>query len=182
MIRLLHSAGFYPTWERVTRREEYLVALARGPDVILADHGLPQFGAGEALRLAGERGVDVPLIVVSGTVDEAEVAGLLAAGATDYVPKGRLDRLGAAVRGALLGRRVWSAGADAPPVALTLREREVLRLVAHGLSNREIGHELGISWRTAKTHVSRILSKLGVETRIAAAVYAVRAGLANDER
>ena len=60
---------------------------------------------------------------------------------------------------------------------LSPREQDVLRLLAAGRSNRDIAAELFISYRTAETHVARILSKLGVESRAAAAVWAVRQGL-----
>jgi DNA-binding NarL/FixJ family response regulator len=60
---------------------------------------------------------------------------------------------------------------------LTPREREVLRLIARGLDNVEIAAELGISPRTAKNHVSNILSKLGLASRIQAAIYAVKEGI-----
>ena len=67
------------------------------------------------------------------------------------------------------------AGADRAAVDhLTPREREVLRLIARGLDNVEIAGELGISPRTAKNHVSNILSKLGLSSRIQAAIYAVK--------
>ena len=70
------------------------------------------------------------------------------------------------------------AGAERAAVDhLTPREREVLRLIARGLDNVEIAGELGISPRTAKNHVSNILSKLGLSSRIQAAIYAVKEGI-----
>ena len=60
---------------------------------------------------------------------------------------------------------------------LSRRERDVLRLIARGMDNAEIAEELGISPRTAKNHVSNILAKLGLSSRIQAAIYAVRSGL-----
>ena len=78
--------------------------------------------------------------------------------------------------------RVRRGDADEEPEAdlideLSSREREVLRLIARGLENAEIATELGISPRTAKNHVSNILAKLGLPSRIQAAIYAVRRGL-----
>ena len=65
---------------------------------------------------------------------------------------------------------------------LTERERDVLRLVAGGVSNKEIAAALAIGERTVKTHVSSVLAKLGVQSRTQAALYAVRAGLVADSR
>jgi len=65
--------------------------------------------------------------------------------------------------------------------ALTPREREVLRLLAHGLSNRQIARELVLSEKTVKAHVSGVLGKLGVADRTQAALHAVRAGLIDQE-
>jgi DNA-binding NarL/FixJ family response regulator len=69
----------------------------------------------------------------------------------------------------------------APPAELTEREREVLDLIAGGLSNRRIAEKMFISEKTVKTHVSSILSKLHVEDRTQAAVYALKHGLATDK-
>jgi NarL family two-component system response regulator LiaR len=81
--------------------------------------------------------------------------------------------------------RELSQPSDLPPTEepLTEREVEVLRLVARGLSNQEIGEKLSISERTARTHVSNILDKLHLANRTQAALYALREGLAslNDE-
>jgi DNA-binding NarL/FixJ family response regulator len=66
---------------------------------------------------------------------------------------------------------------DDPAVDLSSRELEVLRLIARGMENADIARELGISPRTAKNHVSNILAKLGLSSRIQAAIYAVRRGL-----
>jgi DNA-binding NarL/FixJ family response regulator len=67
---------------------------------------------------------------------------------------------------------------DGPIEELSVRERDVLRLIARGMENSEIAEELNISQRTAKNHVSNILAKLGLPSRVQAAIYAVRRGLA----
>jgi DNA-binding NarL/FixJ family response regulator len=70
------------------------------------------------------------------------------------------------------------AAADRPPAGLTVREVEVLRLVAVGLSNAEIAERLFLSPNTVKVHVARILAKIGVHNRAAATEYALRRGIA----
>ena len=74
--------------------------------------------------------------------------------------------------------RAFTATGRAAAATLTAREHEVLVLLAAGLSNREIAHRLSISERTARTHVSSILDKLGLRSRTQAALYAVQQGLA----
>jgi DNA-binding NarL/FixJ family response regulator len=97
----------------------------------------------------------------------------------------------AAVTKAGAGESLWSkeelrraSGLLAPPsdqsseIPLTKREREVLKQVARGLTNKEIGQTLGISYETVKEHVQHVLRKLGVSDRTQAAVWAVRKNLA----
>ncbi|HYM68943.1 MAG TPA: response regulator, partial [bacterium] len=76
VIRALSRAGFAPEWERVDGEPEYLESVAASPDVVLSELSLPEFGAARALELLRERGRDIPLIVVSGTVGEEVVVGL----------------------------------------------------------------------------------------------------------
>ncbi|HEY7199072.1 MAG TPA: response regulator transcription factor, partial [Candidatus Dormibacteraeota bacterium] len=78
---------------------------------------------------------------------------------------------------AAAARLVREIRSPAAPEGLTEREGEVLRLLARGLANKEIGRDLGISEDTVKTHVSRILAKLGAQSRTQAVLHAMRAGL-----
>jgi DNA-binding NarL/FixJ family response regulator len=131
------------------------------------------------------------------TSDERDVAAAVIAGACGYLMKDSpIDDVINAVRAAARGiawlspraaealldriRRDYVESPDGPEVDrdLSPRELEVLQLVARGLDNGEIAAELSISPRTAKNHVSSILSKLEVPNRIQAATYAVRSGLA----
>ena len=97
----LRQAGYDPEWSRVDNREDYLDRLSSSFDIILADFSLPQFDALQALRLLKERGLDVPFIVVTGAVGEEVVAECMRLGATDYLLKDRMGRLGSAVERAL---------------------------------------------------------------------------------
>ncbi|MFQ5923637.1 MAG: PAS domain S-box protein, partial [Anaerolineales bacterium] len=101
MLHELRRAGFQPEWERVEAKGEFLLHLNSGLDVILADFRMPQFDAPSALRLIQERGLDIPFIVVSGTIGEDVAVSMMREGATDYLLKDRLARLGQAVTRAL---------------------------------------------------------------------------------
>jgi PAS domain S-box-containing protein len=102
----LRQAGFDPGWLRVDTREEFLANLTPAFDVILADYSLPQFNARHALQLLQERELDTPFIIVSGSLSEEVAVDCLKQGATDYLLKDRLTRLGPAVHRALEQRRI----------------------------------------------------------------------------
>jgi two-component system cell cycle sensor histidine kinase/response regulator CckA len=97
-IRTLEKSGVSLTWQRVTTRPEFLKALATVAwDVVLSDHALPEFSSGDARKLLGELGLDLPFIIVSGTIGEEQAVESMRAGAHDYVLKGNLRRLVPAV-------------------------------------------------------------------------------------
>ena len=100
-VHALRRAGFEPDWTRVDTEEDYVRCLELSPDVILADHRLPQFDSARALARLRERGLDVPFVIVSGAIGEDLAIGLLEQGAADFVLKDRLARLGPAVLRAL---------------------------------------------------------------------------------
>src|SRR4051794_36113361 len=172
-------------------------ALVR-PDVILMDIRMPEL---DGLAATEEilRHPDPPTIVVLTTFDQNEyVYRALHAGAAGFLLKDApSSRLIAAVRAAATGdsliepsitRRLGerlaapAPAAGRPPelAALTERELDVLRLIARGLSNAEIAAELVVAETTVKTHVARILTKLGVRDRVQAVVVAYRTGFATD--
>jgi len=106
MVYELCRAGFEPDWRRVETETDYLAQLHEGLDLILADYTLPRFNALDALRLLQERGLDVPFIVVTGTIGEEAAVECMRKGAADYLLKDRLARLGAAVANALQKKRL----------------------------------------------------------------------------
>src|SRR5579859_3498608 len=94
----LKRGGYDVAWERVATAQEMLGSLDRGPwDLVLSDFQMPGFGALDALRLYKEKGLDLPFIIVSGTIDEEEAVEAFKAGAHDFVTKQKLARLCAAV-------------------------------------------------------------------------------------
>jgi DNA-binding NarL/FixJ family response regulator len=166
------------------------------PDVILMDlvmPGLDGVGAMRALRTVAPH---CRVIVLTSFLDDARLMPALEAGAAGYLLKDVAPaQLAEAIRAAHAGQTMISPTvatrlvqaiaqrADDPPATasaqtgLTRREREVLELLAEGYANKRIARELGIAEKTVKTHVGRVLAKLGVADRTQAAVLAVRAGL-----
>ena len=102
----LRKAGLSIQWQRVQTERDYLAALHSKLDIILADHSLPQYDSVRALDALKQRNLDVPFVVVSGSIDEELAVMLMKRGAADYVIKDRLARLGQAVAHALQERKV----------------------------------------------------------------------------
>lgn len=175
------------------------VALASelAPDVIVIDLKMPDGSGIEPIRQIVTARPDARVVVLTASVDEADVLEALAAGACGYLVKEtRGDEIAGAIRQAAAGHAVLSgealralvaqmpanghASEQAPPhtgPALTARELDVLRLIADGADNAAIGDALSISKHTVKQYVTNILEKLGLHSRVQAAVYAVRNGL-----
>jgi two-component system, cell cycle sensor histidine kinase and response regulator CckA len=97
----LRKAGFEPLAKRVDTEEQYRRALSRDIDLIFSDFSLPTFSTGEALKILQETQLDIPFVIVSGTIGEERAVESLRNGATDYVLKDRIARLGPVVRRAL---------------------------------------------------------------------------------
>ena len=102
MAHELRRSGFDPQWQRVETEPDFLAGLTPPPDVILADYTMPQLDACRALELLKERGLNIPFIVVSGTIGEDVAVAMMRQGGADYLLKDRLGRLGPAVKHALL--------------------------------------------------------------------------------
>jgi PAS domain S-box-containing protein len=97
----LRRAGFEPDWQRVDTEAGYLERLDGGLDLVLSDFQMPKFNGLRALELIKKRGLDVPFILVSGTIGEETAAAAMKNGAADYLMKDRLARLGASVTHAM---------------------------------------------------------------------------------
>lgn len=166
------------------------------PDVVLLDLRMPTYDGIWALTRLAEREVTVPVLILTTFDDDELVLQALRSGARGYLLKDvTLDQLTHAVHalaagGTLIAPSITDrllraitagpspVGADAPPVqALTERELEVLRLVAHGYPNREIAGALFLSEGTVKNHVSALLTKLGARDRTNAVLRALHEGL-----
>jgi putative nucleotidyltransferase with HDIG domain len=97
----LRREGFEPLARRVDTREDFIAALDQDVDIILADYSLPQFDALQALRLLNQRSINAPVIILTGSISEEAAVQCMREGASDYLIKDRLARLGSAVNQAL---------------------------------------------------------------------------------
>jgi DNA-binding NarL/FixJ family response regulator len=164
------------------------------PDVVLMDLVMPELdGIGAIGRIKAAQ-PDVQVVALTSFIEEEKVKAALEAGASGFILKDAdADDVAAAIRAAYndevhLGpaaARILALGMrkhnEQPPVeSLTERELEVLGLVGRGRSNKEIATDLGITERTARTHVSNILGKLDLQSRTQAALYAVERKLVHD--
>lgn len=160
------------------------------PAVVLMDLVMPVMDGVAATVEIRARWPEVEVVAMTSFVEESKVRLALEAGAAGYLLKDAdADQVADALRGAVAGRmhldpvvaRLLADSVRRPRRLgedLTPREREVLALVAEGASNRQIAQRLMISERTARTHMSAILAKLGLVSRTQVALWAVRAGLA----
>lgn len=163
------------------------------PDVMLMDLLMPEMDGIAATRGVKEVSPETNVIVLTSFTDDEHIMPALRAGATGYLLKDvSANDLVRAIEGANKGqaqlhpdvaRKLMeqvsqpAARQEPPGAALTPRELEVLRLIASGMSNKEVARELVLNERTVKGHVSNILSKLGLADRTQAALYAVREGI-----
>jgi DNA-binding NarL/FixJ family response regulator len=172
------------------------VALARelAPDVVVMDLHMPERSGIEATREIVAAGLPSAVLVLTMLEDDTSVLAALRAGARGYLVKGAgRDEIAAALRAVARGQAFLGAevadraltrlsGDPAPPFpALTEREREVLDLVARGLTNAAIADRLVLSGKTVRNHVSNAILKIGAPDRAAAIVAAREAGLGRQE-
>ncbi|MBL7200677.1 MAG: response regulator transcription factor [Anaerolineae bacterium] len=182
----LEVVGEAANGEEAIRRAHELA-----PDVVLMDLLMPVMDGIAATGVIRRELPDVEVIALTSVLEDSAILGAVRAGAIGYLLKDtQAGELCRAIKAAAAGQVQLSPQAAArlmrevrvpqSPEKLTSREIEVLRLLAQGMSNKDIGAALVIGVKTVKTHVSSILSKLGVPSRTQAALYAVRIGLVSD--
>ncbi len=163
------------------------------PDVVLMDLQMPTMDGVEALKQIRLEFPALPVLILTSFSDDAHIYAALRAGASGFLLKEMGgDELADAIRGAANGkpqlhpqiakRLMARAPMPADPFeTLTERERDLLKLLAHGMSNKEIAAQLTLTEMTVKGYVSDVFMKLGVNDRTQAALMAVRFGLVKPE-
>lgn len=163
------------------------------PDVVLMDVLMPKMDGITATAEIKKRWPLIEIVAVTSFLEEEKIRAALEAGATGYLLKDAdAPEVADAIRAAVAGEvhldpavaKALTAALRAPKSAgdnLTPRERDVVALIARGGTNRQIARQLGVTERTARTHVSNILGKLGLASRTQAAMWAVKHGLAPAE-
>ncbi|MFB3161997.1 response regulator transcription factor [Neobacillus sp. 179-J 1A1 HS] len=167
------------------------LALELKPDIILMDLVMKEMDGIEATKQIIEKWPEAKVIIVTSFLDDEKVYPALEAGATSYMLKtSKADEIANAVRATYHGQSVLEPEVTGkmmvkmrqkqkhqPHEELTSREMEILMLMAEGKTNQDIADELYIALKTVKTHVSNILSKLNVQDRTQAVIYAFKHSL-----
>ncbi len=176
--------------EAATGEDTLALVMDIKPDVLLLDMELPDISGTAVAQKLQANGSPVKILALSAYDDSVYIRELLALGAAGYLIKEEApETIVDAVRGVAMGeqgwvsRRIaaqmvsWVRGDEREGLKLTAREMEVLKHVVDGRTNQSIAHELGISEKTVEKYMEAIFAKLGVASRVEAAVYAVREGL-----
>jgi DNA-binding NarL/FixJ family response regulator len=178
--------------EAANGKDALKLAIKDKPDIILLDIRMPDGDGLATLEKLRQKAPECKVIMLSTYDNPTYIARAVALGASDYVLKGSSrDDIFATIKACAAGESPSRSGElkkiantmkvkaaiDDDDVPLTQRETQVLRHVALGLSNKEIGKSLEISVETVKEHVQNILRKIAVSDRTQAAVWAVRKGL-----
>ena len=170
---------------------ELLLAVRKfRPDLVVADLTMPGLGGLDALRTLRGEGINARFVILTVHVDAAIAAEAIRAGAAAYVVKEAAgEELLQAIRQAMSGRTYLSPmvsgdvlkrlaqGTPSPAEVLTLRQREVLRLLAEGHRVKEIAGKLGLSVRTVETHKYEIMHLLGIDNTVELVKFAIRQGM-----
>jgi NarL family two-component system response regulator LiaR len=162
------------------------------PDIVLMDLLMPVMDGIAATATIRREMPEIEVLALTSVLEDASVVGAVRAGAIGYLLKDtEAEALCRAIKAAVEGqvqltphaaaRLMQAVSVPESPQALTERETDVLRLLAQGQANKQIARSLHIAEKTVKVHVSNILSKLGVQSRTQAALYAIRIGLVSPD-
>lgn len=192
---LLEQRGIEVAGVTADGREGIEIAKLQGPDIVLLDLRMPNMNGLDVLARLKEETPGIPVVMLTTSNDEADLIRCLRAGATGYLLKDmEPDELVGALHDIEQGKSVVARDLtdalarmvqgettiqddEGPFADLTPRESEILSLLAEGQSNKLIARNLGISDGTVKLHVKAILRKLGIHSRVEAAVLAVEHGM-----
>lgn len=190
---LSHILAAQPEFEVICDVESITAAPLRSarPDLIVLDFDGHTVDITQTMRVCREASPQARVCVLSANIVPEVMQRCLSAGADAFIVKdvspgelvraltmvaGGVPYVDPRIAGGLLRRRP-SGGGRSHLNSLSARETEIIRLIAQGLSNKEIGGSLGLSEKTVKNNISRIFSKLNINARTQAAVYAIKTGL-----
>ena len=186
---LEHSAGIEVVGEASNGSLGLELIADLHPDVVLLDMELPDIPGNEVAARVRDQGASCAILALSAHDDRIYIQEILASGASGYLMKDEIpDNIVEAIRGVARGERGWVSRKIAAqmtewmqegrqsPSDISTREMEVLKGVVDGKTNQEIAFQLGISVKTVEKHLDGIFTKLGVASRVEAAVMAVREG------
>jgi DNA-binding NarL/FixJ family response regulator len=196
-VLLDSQPGMHVVGEATNGRELLVKASQLKPDVVVMDLSMPELNGLQATRLLRKQNPPTKVVVLADHDDESYLSELCKAGAMGYVlkrpPAAELvQAIGSAAKGQVYFDRALSykalnrqgASATGDPIAanavLSAREKEVLILVAWGLSNKEVASELNVSVKTVETYKVRIAEKLGLQRRAHIVKYALQQGWLNE--
>lgn len=187
---VIAAAGnrFEVIWDAATGERAIARSQEKAPDVLLIDMLLPDMTGADVIRELRGRGVQSRFLVLTSSAGSENIHRALAAGASGYLLKSSAaEALIRALESVHAGHRVIPADVAerlserAPESDLTQREMDVLRCLINGGANHEIAGALGIGVGTVRTHISRILLKLGASDRAAAVSIALRSGIVRSD-
>ncbi|HEY5902573.1 MAG TPA: response regulator transcription factor [Anaerolineales bacterium] len=202
LISLLKAADYDVIGEAGDGESAVREALRLHPDLILMDINMPRMNGLDALRLIRGQLPETKVVILTVSEIGETLLEAIEAGANGYLLKNldshafiaslhSLERGEAAITGEMVSqlmqqisqrsRQAPARQEPAPRITLTDREREMLRFIARGLSNREIAGKLFISENTVKYHIKNVLQKFGLKNRAEAAAYAIQQGLGVEE-
>ena len=202
LISLLKAADYDVIGEAGDGESAVREALRLHPDLILMDINMPRMNGLDALRLIRGQLPETKVVILTVSEIGETLLEAIEAGANGYLLKNldshafiaslhSLERGEAAITGEMVSqlmqqisqrsRQAPARQEPAPRITLTDREREMLRFIARGLSNREIAGKLFISENTVKYHIKNVLQKFGLKNRAEAAAYAIQQGLGAEE-
>ena len=200
MLQELKMAGFNNVSQRVSTKKDFLDALTGfNPNIVIADYSLPMFNGMHAFKLFKEQKINIPFILVTGSLNDELASEYLSEGVDDFIFKSSFKKLPAIIirnldikkaegerdkielelkrKNEELEKKLAQSGKTNIQELLSNREFEILCLIASGKSIKEIASQLFLSPATVATYRARILEKLNLKSNVALTRYAIQNNL-----